>query len=140
MIFNEMRTKFQPPRPQAAPANTIPSQPASATPRYASTPPRSRTSGPASVRSSAPANPPLPLDAWEEWSQPTLATADQMEQLLLWLKPMPRCLITLRQMLETQQQRIDGMSTHLMTVIQELDTQKLKSTQPKTQKPTQPMN
>ena len=87
-----------------------------------------------------PVNPNLPPNAWEDWRQPTPATADQVEQLILWLKPIPRCLITLRQMLESQQQRIDAMSAHLITVVQEVDSNPKKSTPQQNQKSIQSGN
>lgn len=67
-----------------------------------------------------------PLDErdWESWNQSVSppATAEQLERLQQWLKPLPTALIQLRQLLQTQQTAINhlnGVSNKLMEIYQQ---------------------
>ncbi|MEX0272666.1 hypothetical protein AB3R30_26515 [Leptolyngbyaceae cyanobacterium UHCC 1019] len=50
---------------------------------------------------------PIPPNLWEGWTAPAPATAEQMEQLITLLQPLPKSLITLKQLLETTSRRTD---------------------------------
>lgn len=61
---------------------------------------------------------------WESWNQAaaTHASAEQLERLQQWLKPLPTALIQLRQLLQTQQTAINhlnGVSNKLMEIYQQ---------------------
>lgn len=52
-----------------------------------------------------------PQHEWQDWMQPTPATAEQVDQLLGILKPLPRSLITLKQMLDLAAKKTDRIDT-----------------------------
>ena len=56
---------------------------------------------------SQPQSRPIPPNLWEGWTTPTPATAEQMEQLIILLQPLPKSLITLKQLLEATSRQTD---------------------------------
>jgi hypothetical protein len=124
MIFEDLPNKIAPTRLQGY-AQTIPSQPKPSTPSAPSN---------NSVKTSVPSPPPAQVSQlnetdWQGWNHSTPATAEQLERLQQWLKPLPVTLIQLKQLLENQQQSISHVNmvvSNLTALYQEKLTTPLK--------------
>ena len=124
MMFKDLSSKVAPARLQGY-AQTIPSQPK---PSTASAPTNN------SVKTSAPSPQPSQVSQlneadWQGWNHSTPATAEQLERLQQWLKPLPMTLIQLKQLLENQQQSISHVNmvvSNLTALYQEKLTTPLK--------------